>query len=83
MKILAPIKSFAMNVLCEDDAHTQIDPIILATALALLTFLGLAIYSVVAAADHHFSFQDFGIGTGTLLGGGGAGKWAKAKADAA
>lgn len=81
--MLQGIKSFALNVLCEDDAHTQIDPFVLGTAIALLTFVALAAYSVIGSADHHFNFQDFGTGSGTILGGGGLGKFAKAKGDAA
>lgn len=75
------LTDFFMNVICEDDAHTQIDPIILGAGATLLTFLGLSIYYV--ATTHSFSFTEFGIGSATILGGAGGGKWAKAKGDAA
>jgi len=47
--------------------------------IGALVFLGLAVFAVFHGKD--FNAQDYGIGFGSLLGGGGAGIWAKGKAE--
>lgn len=73
--------NFFWNSICEDDAHTQVDPIILSMFAVLAGFIAYAGYQAVTHPEL-FDPVKYGMGGGSILGGGGAGKFAKAKADA-
>ena len=50
-------------------------------ATTVLTFLGLAVYSVVKNPMHHFDMQSFGIGAGAVIAAMGAALGMKSKTE--
>jgi hypothetical protein len=66
------------DILTENDGVT-ICPGRMALIFGASTFLALAIWAVYL--KHDFDAQSFGLGYGSLLGGGLAGIWAKSKTD--
>jgi hypothetical protein len=61
------------------DANNDADETVLYALSGVLTYNGLAIYSVVASATHAFDMQAYGIGFGAILAGIFAGYGLKAK----
>lgn len=65
-------KKMVKDCLTQNDGQSYDFPRVLTVAIASTgfpTFLGLAVYSVYAAPEHHFDMIAFGAGFGAILGG--------------
>ena len=70
--------SIIKDLITEKDGESYCPERLLLIA-GVVVFLALAMYAVWHGKD--FNAQDYGIGLGSLLGGGGAGIWAKGKSE--